>query len=128
MIGAVTNRTNWTTRQVTVNGADVNTSVVFTKKVETGSLKIEITTTSVAVTYIKMQIGEEVRSFNGKYGDYSYITVTDIPIGTHDLSVIQISGDNGGGSISNCSGLFSPSSITIKSGQTSNVSLHCRHR
>lgn len=31
MIRAVTNRTNWTTKQVTVNGADVNTSVSFTK-------------------------------------------------------------------------------------------------
>ena len=122
--------TDWTTKQVTVNGADVNTSVTFTEipVVQTGSLKIEITTTSVAVTYIRVQIGSEVRSFSGRYSDGSSVTATDLPVGTQNLSVLLINGDNGGGSITTCSGSFSANQVTIKPDQISNVSLHCRHR
>lgn len=109
-----------------MNGADVNTSVVFTKTpmVQTGSLKIVITTTSVAVTYIKVKIGNEIRTFNGRYGDYSYVVATDIPVGTHDLNVLFINGENGGGSPTSSSGAFSPNIVTIQPRQTSEVFLH----
>ena len=33
-------RTNWTTKQIVINGSNVNTSVVFTKKVETVSISV----------------------------------------------------------------------------------------
>ena len=105
----------------------MNTSVVFTKTpmVQTGSLKIEITTTSlIAVTYIMVKIGNEIRTFNGRYGDYSYVVATDIPVGTHDLTVLLINGENSGGSPTSSSGSFYPNIVTIKTGQTSVVSLH----
>ncbi|CAK7040377.1 MAG: hypothetical protein PEPC_01720 [Peptostreptococcus russellii] len=109
-----------------VNGADVNTSVVFTKKQEEkGQLVVTILTTAESITYIRLRFDGQNYTFEGDYKHGDQLTFSDCSAGSYNISCMNVQGYFNKDIITQGSGTFDSNTVNINSGQTTRISLNC---
>lgn len=113
---------------MTANGADVNTSVVFTKVETTGTLTVMLDTQGYILTSFRLILTKDgVQNrlpYDGNYNDGSSIIISDLDVGTYRISVTSIAGYQPPWEQSySLKGNISPSSIQISVNTNSSVVL-----